>query len=281
MRFRQGCLGLLLVITVGVAAIGPASRSADAGTVASAALAFPGPATTGVPPGTVLTQTAGHVVTTAGAVLDELDIAGTVVIDAPDVTINRSRIRGQGDGYGILVRSGDVTIYDSEIYNFENGIAFDNWRAYRVDLHHLTQDGVKLGSNVILADSWIHDLTPERGAHADGAQMQNGIVNTVVRHNTIDSRSPNGGYGNAALFLVPTLGPNGAGPLIVADNLLAGGNYTLFCLFGGSRRYQVRNISIVGNRFVQDSSRYGAAYTNMAFVQVQNVWHQTGLPVLL
>ena len=129
-------------------------------------------------------------VTQANTVLDGKDINGSVVIDASNVTIRRSRIHGDAtDDYGVLVRSGSVTIEDSEISGFSNGIAGDSWTATRVNLHGMADDGVKLDDNVTLQDSWIHDMTPSPGAHADGGQMQSGSRNVVVRHNVINMAS--------------------------------------------------------------------------------------------
>lgn len=188
--------------------------------------------------------------TTPNQVLSGLDIRGGVVIAAPGVVIRSSRITGN-DVYGVLVRSGSVTISDSEISGFENAIAGDGWTALRVNIHSVTGDGVKLGTDVALRSSWIHDLTPASGAHADGAQMQGGETNLVVSGNTIDP----GPGANSAVFLAPDLGPSTNGPVTVSGNWLDGGNYSLFCLDGSNGQYLVRNITISGNVFGS-----GAAY---------------------
>lgn len=206
-----------------------------------------------MPAGTVLTPASAVTVTTPNQVLSGLDITGEVVVDAPGVQIRSSRISGR-DAYGVLVRSGSVTITDTEISGFENAIAGDGWTATRVNIHSVTGDGVKLGSGVTLRDSWIHDLTPAPGAHADGAQMQGGETNLVVSGNVIDV---SGAESNSAVFLAPDLGPSTSGPVTIAGNWLNGGYYTLFCLDGADGRYLVQNITISGNRFGA-SSAYGA-----------------------
>lgn len=163
---------------------------------------IPGPNTTGVPSGTTLRASDQLRVTKANTILSGLDISGPVSIEAPGVVIEKSRIHGSGGGNGVQVRSGSVTIRDSEIYGFENGIGGDRWEAHRVDIHSTTGDGLKLGSDSLIANSWIHGLTPGSGAHADGIQVQSGVVNAVVRNNVIDlsdTRSP-----NAAISLLPT-----------------------------------------------------------------------------
>jgi hypothetical protein len=214
-----------------------------------------------------------------GAVVEGKDIAGTVVVAAADVHIRHSRIVGDGTAdFGILVESGNVTVSDSEISGFRNGIGFDNWSAYRINLHGVSDDGAKLGSNVVLADSWIHDLTPSEGAHADGGQMQGGSRNLVVRGNVIDVTSRAGSSGNAALFLAPDLGPSSDGPVVIADNWLNGGNYTLYCVDGNNGEFYVRNIAITGNRFGREF-KYGPATVNVPVSHAGNVFDDTGEPV--
>ncbi|MBU4337164.1 MAG: DUF4082 domain-containing protein, partial [Actinobacteria bacterium] len=217
----------------------------------------PGSSNTGVPAGVQLTASGGTTVTTANAVLDSLDISGTVVIDAPGVTIRNSRIQGDGV-YGVQVVSGSVTITDSEIAGFENAITGSGWTARRVNIHSVTGDGVKVGSDVTLDASWIHDLDPAPGAHADGVQMQGGVTNLVLTGNTIDV----GSDANSAIFLAPDLGPSSAGPVTVNGNWLDGGGYALFCVDGASGRYFVDHISITNNRFGSES-RYGPVRINV------------------
>ncbi len=238
----------------------------------------PGAATTGVPAGTVLKASGSLTITQANAVIDGLDISGGVTVKAPGVVIKNSRIHGTGS-YGLFVASGSVTIMDSEIYGgFENAIGFDNWTAIRVDIHSMTGDGVKLGSNVTLQDSWIHDLTPASGAHADGAQLQSGEKNVVVKHNVIDLAStPNA---NAALFIAPDLGPSTDGPLTITDNWLDGGNYTVYCVDGNNGQYFVKNITISDNRFGRHA-QYGPSRINVPVTQSGNVWADTSAALAL
>lgn len=226
----------------------------------------------GVPAGTVLTPSGPLVVTVPNTVIEGRDIAGSVVIQAPGVVIRRSRIHGSGY-YGVQVLSGDVTITDCDISGFENGIAFNNWTATRVDIHGVTGDGVKLGSNVTLQDSWIHGLTPGAGAHADGGQMQNGVRNLVVRRNSIDAQG-----GNAALFICPDLGPSTEGPVAITGNYLDGGGYTLFCVDGNNGQYFVGNIAITGNTFGAHHG-FGTHRINVPVTWTGNTVAATGAPV--
>ena len=60
--------------------------------------------------------------------------------------------------------------------------------------------------------------------------MQDGITNLVVRHNTIDVGV--GAGVNSALFICPTFGPSTAGPILIENNYLSGGGYTIFVVDG-------------------------------------------------
>ncbi len=193
------------------------------------------------------------------------------------MTIQNSKIHGDFEDFGVLVHSGSVRILDSEIWGFQNGISSSNWSATRVNLHGMTDDGVKLGSEVTLADSWIHDMKPSPDAHADGGQMQSGSTHVLVAHNTIDMASPDQ-LGNSALFISPDLGPSSAGPVTIKDNWLNGGNYTLFCVDGDNGKYFVRNISILSNRFGPDSN-YGSVRVNVPVTAQGNVMDRTGVPL--
>ncbi len=228
---------------------------------------FPDASTTGVPAGTSLKASGPLTVTTPNQVIDGLDISGAVTINASGVVIRNSRIHGSGSGDGVRVVSGSVTVQDSEIYGFENGIGYSNWTALRVNIHGTTGDGVKLGSNTTLQDSWIHDLTPAAGAHSDGGQMQSGVTNLVVRHNRIDLA--NSASTNSALFLAPDLGPSTVGPVLVEKNYLSGGNFTVFVVDGNNGQYIVQNITVRDNTF--GDSSYGSARVNVPVTWSGNV----------
>jgi len=238
----------------------------------------PGPSNTGVPAGTVLSPYTGpRTISTAGTVIDSKDVTGSLVIRAKNVVIRNSKLHDDpGAVAGVYVDdSGSATITDSEIYNVQVGITYSNWTAVRVDIHDITFDAMKIGSNVLLRDSWVHNAKPSLDAHWDGAQVQAGVTNTVIQGNYIDSSGANT---NSALFLCPDLGPSTNGPLTVTDNWLDGGNYSVFVLDGDSGRYYISDISVTNNRFGR-ASRYGPADVNVPVTWSGNVWDDTGKTV--
>ena len=248
-----------------------ASSSITASTSAPSRSDKPGPTNTGVPAGTALSAYTGPLtITTAGTVIDGKDITGALIVQAKDVVIRRSRIHDDpGAVAGVYVQdSGSATITDSEIFNFQVGITYSNWTGIRVDIHDTTFDGMKIGSNVRLEDSWVHDPRPTADAHWDGGQVQAGITNTVIHHNTIDV---SGGDANSALFLTPDLGPSTDGPLTVTDNWLDGGSFTIAVLDGDGGKYFISRITVTGNRFGR-GGRYGPANVKVPVTWSSNVW---------
>ncbi|WP_448631447.1 hypothetical protein [Cellulomonas soli] len=145
-------------------------------------------------------------------------------------------------------------------------------------MHSNTGDGVKFGSDVVLQDSWIHDLKPGAGAHADGGQVQYGVVNLVIRHNVIDLSTTSSA--NAALFIAPDLGGSTNGPVTVDNNYLAGGNYTVFCVDGNNGQYFIGNISFTNNTFGRGAA-YGPVRVNVPVTWTNNTWADNGSAITL
>ena len=161
---------------------------------------FPGASNTGVPAGTVLSASGGMTINTAGTVIDAREITGQVVVNAPNVTIRRSRIRSNSM-WVVDNNSSGLVIEDSEIMNrpvagqnnCHNAIGDANFTVRRTELTGCENAANVGGDNVTFVDSWMHDLDTSGPSyvwgnepHTDGLQMSAGADNIVVRHNTID-----------------------------------------------------------------------------------------------
>ncbi len=217
----------------------------------------------------------GTTITADGTELSSMLIRGTVTVAARNVIIRDSRVEGSGY-FGVLVRpGGSLRIVRTTVTGFDNGVGGDDYSANLVEVTGLLADGFKLGSRVTVTNSWCHDLTPAEGAHADCGQLQAGETDLVVRRNWFDVQD-----GNAALFIAPDLGPSSRGPVTISDNVLGGGNYTLYCVDGDDGRYFIDSIGITGNHFLRQS-RYGPVRVNVPVVWLTNTWLDTGLPILL
>jgi hypothetical protein len=149
---------------------------------------FPDASDTGVPAGTTLTPSGGMTINTAGAVVSARDISGSVVVNAPNVTIRNTRIRSSG-AFPVTSNSTGLVIEDTEIDGLgANGtcVIRGGFSLLRVDIHGC-ENGMDINSagNVSVEDSYIHDLDTDNGAHTDGAQLSSGAANVTFRHNTI------------------------------------------------------------------------------------------------
>ena len=230
------------------------------------------PVKAGVPSGVSLKKYTGpSTITAAGTVIDGYDVADGLDIQAAGVIVRNSRISGTGD-YGVYVRSGSLTIQDSTIKGFDNSLAGDNYTATRLEVTAANDDGFKIGDNVTIQDSWCHDLAVAPGAHSDCGQVQTGVRNVVIRGNWLDPSNPNA---NSALFLAPDLGPSSPGPLLIENNTLGGGNYSLYCVDGNNGQYYITSITIRNNRFLSDAG-YGPMRVNVSVTASGNVMAATG-----
>jgi hypothetical protein len=214
---------------------------------------WPSDATTGVPAGTDLRSMGSITADVPGQVIDSVDVSGSINVTARGVVLRNCRVHSTTAPYGVLVYTGgSVRIENCEFFGQrEAAISGNSWSAFRVNIHSQQSDGVKLGSNCILKDSFIHDFTPSAGSHADGGQMQTGVHHLTVVHNTILMGTSKAD--NSALMFSPDLGPSGVGPVDVSDNLLGGGGITLRIVDGNNGQYHQTGYSVTGNRFVPNA----------------------------
>jgi hypothetical protein len=240
------------------------------------ACGYPDATNTGVPPGTRLTRAKGTVhLDRPGMTYSNVELHGNIVVEAPNVTIEKVRIVCSCY-YPILTApvekgAGNTVVRDVEIdfqgFDSGKGIAFAEYKAERVWFHD-GLDCAHFSVNVTITDSFcdLAKLSPDSEAHADGFQDTGGR-NITLRHNTI--RNPNG---QTSAILLPT----GKSSVVVDDNLMSGGGWTLYCGDSGEE-----NETITGNRFSREFFRKGGYWGPMAGCQDArvasgNVWDETG-----
>jgi hypothetical protein len=225
---------------------GTTDAPVDEGPLSACGKPKPGPHNTGVPTGTVLTPSGSIRVETDGAVIEDLDIEGEIHVVANNVTIRRVRLRS-GDYYPIRYFDDDPTglvVEDSEIEGTSDSatasISFENYTARRLNIHGAA-DGLKANANVLIEDSWIHDLRNGPDQHNDGVQSTGGR-GVTLRNNWI------AGASNAAV----QTGDEGTATedLTIECNWLGGGGYTLN--IRGEGATVPRNTRIVNNIFTRD-----------------------------
>ena len=233
----------------------------------------PGSTNTGVPAGTQLTPSGSITVNTAGAVIHDLDIVGSITVLADRVTIRRVRITS-GDYYPIRYFDNNNTgliVEDSEIVGNAPGtvtcaIGFTNYIARRLNIHG-SADGLKADEKVLIESCWIHDLSNGPSEHNDGVQTTGG-KNTTIRFCNIAGASNacvQGGDEGAAIE-----------NLVIDQNWLNGGGWTLN--LRGSGATVPRNTRVTHNRFGHDAD-YGPITTDDPNpVITGNVYDDTGAP---
>lgn len=226
---------------------------------------WPDATNTGVPAGTMLSTYSGSLNINADNTVitgKKITLTDSFRISAKNVVIKDCYIDAGHNYWAVMVDSGNVTIQDSEIVGSDAAaVATDNgsYTLNRVNIHDWHGDGMKLGDDVTVENSWIHDATTQNGQHADGMQLQGGASNVVIRHNRID---PLEDGSDAAVFIKNDLGPNNTvGPVVVDHNLLGGGGFTLY-VYKGSSGLAQGGVSVTNNRFLRDGY-YGPVATNI------------------
>lgn len=198
-----------------------------------------------MPAGVVLKPSGTVTVDQDGAVVEDLDIDGQIMVNADNVTIRRVKITS-GDYYPIRYDDPHrgLVVEDSEIIGTSDdvtaAISFAHYTARRVNVHG-GADGFKADADVLIEDCWVHDLRNADGQHNDGVQSTGG-KGVTLRHNVI------AGASNAAV----QTGDEGAATedLLIECNWLSGGGYTLN--IRGTGATVPKNTRIIGNRFGRD-----------------------------
>jgi hypothetical protein len=247
----------------------------------AAPAAFPDATNTGVPAGTTLTAYAGPMtITTAGTVIDSKRITGCIVIKANNVTISRSLLQSNGCFFNVLSDNGNtgLKLTDVEI-DGQNNVTGDSaingggFTCLRCDIHG-TLDGIKAQSNVVVQDSYIHDLAMTADSHNDGIQSL-GTTSLQIRHNTIVVKD-----GATSAVILSTGSASDMRNVAIDSNLLGGGAFTVYGGYqaGTDTLSKVSNIAVTNNRFTTQifprSGAYGPLTSTSSPVVVSgNVWH--------
>jgi hypothetical protein len=229
--------------------------------------AFPSAATTGVRAGTALTKLTGQVtLRNPGQILENVEVNGciTVAAGADNVTIRNVLIRSNDCYFLLLNNAGakNLNVVDTEfdgLNSAENDSAVGgyNYSLARVNIHG-TGDGAKLGDNVTVQDSFIHDLAISGESHNDGLQGLDG-ANITIKHNTIIVKE---GATSAIILGVTANDSWTLKNISIDNNLLGGGALTVY---GGYRAGtdpvdRVSGIRITNNRFTTQIFPKGGAF---------------------
>ncbi|MBD3782029.1 MAG: right-handed parallel beta-helix repeat-containing protein [Micrococcales bacterium] len=230
----------------------------------------------GVPAGTALRASGNLTVSTSGAVVDGLDVSGCIVVNAPNVTIRNTRVRGTCDllvannGGGLVL---DHVELDGRGSSGTLGIGYDRFTVRNSYIHGVG-DGIRANGNVTVESSWITDLAAGGGSHNDGIQVTAGSNIRIVGNRIENSHTQ-----TSAILIGADQGS--VSNVLVQGNTLAGGGYTLY---GGARPpagNSIANIVLKDNAFSRKYFASSGAYgpmtaTDDSRISVSgNVWEGT------
>lgn len=279
---------------------------------------FPDATNTGVPSGTTLTAYTGpSTITTANTTVDSKTM-GCITIRAANVTIKNSKILCADPIYVVDVDDDvgvspiGVTLLDDEIACVTGGLAGTPHAgpgtalgdafitARRINLYGCENAG-DVNQEFDIQDSYIHDLYEDPlaggdGTHTDGFQFASahfnggggasiaGVNNVTLTHNTILSMGTNG-TSTTLQFTTSAIISNGGGidhNVLIQNNFLAGGGYTLNCEKGGTQGVNYRVLDNHFSRtFATTVGAFGPSTECADETQSGNVIHETGAPYAL
>jgi hypothetical protein len=216
---------------------------------------WPDADTTGPRPGLALQPSGSIVVSTDGAVVQNLHVTGQITVRANNVTIRDVMITATSK-YGIQVEPETVgtVIEDVAIVgglaagHCEIGIVYGSFTARRVEITRCS-DGIHAGSNTVFERSWIHHMRDLPTDHSDGIQSIGG-QNIALRGNSIEMDLAM----TSAMLLHAHIGGD-LRDVLVEGNRLAGGGYTLNIKH---RTNRAANIVVRGNVWIRDSYNFGS-----------------------
>lgn len=288
---------LLVLASVSTALVAGLVAAPVVGAAPAVTAAAPGASNTGVPDGASLRRVDGTLVLDrAGATYSNLDIHGRVRVDAPNITLANSIVRGDNakalgalidcnhsttNHSGFVVRDSTlVPQYPSAYY--QAGILGHDFTVLRTEITKTVDAVHVVGNNVTVTRSWLHDTlyvsaaaSPlHRDTHNDGVQVLGG-ANIRVAGNTISGNS------NAAMQV--TQDDGAVSGLRFTGNWSSGGGCTVN-MVATPRTSIVGTVTVARNRFLHNTRVANCAIISGRGVTVShpgNVWADTGKEVAL
>jgi parallel beta-helix repeat protein len=172
-----------------------------------------------------LTRSDGLVIKTPGTVIEGVDIRGSVIIDAKNVTLRNCKVTAQS--YAVVLINPGITgavVQNCEISNQGSGGTGIAGQGLFVgnNIHDCT-DGIDVrGSNTTIEGNYIHDMNGPSDSHYDGIQADGGFSNLKILRNTVINQKDQ----TSAIMLSNYWGP--VRNVMIDGNLLIGGGYTVY-----------------------------------------------------
>lgn len=238
---------------------------------------YPNSTNTGVVKGVSLQRSDGLVIDTPGKVIENLEIVGQVVVNAPNVTIRNTRIVSNAFSV-VLIRKGvaGVTIQNCEIDNQgAGGQGIAGQGTFIANNIYGVADGIDVrGDNTVIEGNYIHDMRGTSDSHFDGIQADGNFVNLTIRGNTVINEHSQ----TSAVMLDNYWGP--IDRVVIENNLLIGGGYTVYInemRSGQPGGGPVTNVSFINNRL--GGWRWGPLDLRMQLGNKPKMSGNTNLPI--
>lgn len=186
---------------------------------------FPDATSAGVPAGISLRQSGGLTVTTAGAMIEGLNIVGQVVINAPNVTLRNCKVTS--NSFAVILIKDEISrtlIKNCEIDGQgAGGQGIAGQGTFVANNIHDCADGIDVrGNHTRIQDNFIHSMRGTENSHFDGIQADGKISDLIIEHNTVINEFAQ----TSALMLDNYWGP--IDNVRIENNLLIGGGYTVY-----------------------------------------------------
>ncbi|HSN11120.1 MAG TPA: hypothetical protein VLS51_03290 [Propionibacteriaceae bacterium] len=213
-------------------------------------------------------------VTDDNAVVENVEVSGSIDVKGAGATIRNVVILVSGDTWGIALRhTTNVTITRTTIGSagltprLMVGIKdiYGDAVGTTVTANDIagTSTGVQIGTGLI-RDNYIHDLGMVDGDHVNGITSNGSDRRLVIEHNTVLNRFSQ----TDAIGLFQDFGVEA--DRLISDNLVAGGGWTVYA--GDNKRFgPTHDITVVGNRFSKIYFPNGGSYGPGASFDVQGV----------
>lgn len=174
------------------------------------------------------------VVTTAGAVIQDVNVSGSILVKANDVTIRNCKVTGSSSAVLVKLEQGfrNMTVENCRIEvntGGANGAVGSNGGTTGIKIRRTEilgyADGIKADNEALYEYNYIHMYKPAGSIkHLDGIQGS-GRRDWTARYNAIDMRAENGG--NFSIFAQSYTGAVcvAMGTITASHNYIYGGNY--------------------------------------------------------
>ena len=228
---------------------------------------YPNATNTGVPAGVALTPSGALTLSTPGQVASGLIISGSVSINTSNVTLENCIIEGGGD-FVVSVAGGltGVVIQNCEIVGaglsgpagtYGIYVEGDSQVTINADNIHDVGTGVIVSDGqIIVENSYIHDLNAGAGTHYNGISYFGGggaSFSLLIQNNSIINQQTQ----TDALMIQNYFGA--INNVTIRNNLLTGGSYPVY-VQGNQNSSPVTNVSITNNDVAANGSAQGGPF---------------------